>query len=570
MMRLTEYFTSHLRGDINAGFTVGVLLIPQGMAYASIAGLPPVYGLYTALVPLLVYAVFGTSRQLAVGPVAMDSLLVASGVSALALAGSDRYIELALGLALLTGTFQFLFGLLRLGFLVHFLSRPVISGFTSAAAVIISLHQVPNLLGIPVERASTPLMFGKILLSLPDAHLSTAFLGLASIAVILLFKRRLPKVPAALAVVVAGILFVRLLGLKDIGVDIVGAVPAGLPEFHLPSISVADAQLLLPAALSLALMGYLEAVSIAQSVRPPDEQPDGDSNRELIALGISNAVGAVFQSYAMTGSFSRSAVNAQAGARTKFAAVISAGIVALVLLFFADWFYHLPKAVLAAIIVVAVSGLFDRELPAYLYRTNKEEFAMLMLTFAITFIFGIVPGIGAGVLVSLLLLIRRTTSPHYAVLGRIPGTTDYRNVRRFGDLDTSPEILVFRYDAQLFFANIDHFLESLRKQIRCRPGLQLVLLHCGSIHFVDSTALSELRRLIADLHKQDIEVYFTALIGPVRDFFRRTGFFEEIGEDKFFLQPQQAVDAFGRGGFTGPRERDLILRASQSGVFREN
>lgn len=569
MRLLSEYFHTRLRGDLNAGLTVGVLLIPQGMAYASIAGLPPVYGLYTAIVPLLVYAVFGTSRQLAVGPVAMDSLLVASGVSALALAGTDRYVELALGLALLTGSFQFLFGLLRLGFLVHFLSRPVISGFTSAAAVIISLHQMPNLLGLPVERGSNAVMFFEILSGIPDVHMSTTFLGLATVALILLLKRHLPKVPAALIVVMAGILLVRFLELDAVGVEIVGAVPAGLPEFHLPNISVADAQLLLPAALSLALMGYLEAVSIAQSIRPPDEAPAGDGNHELIALGISNAVGAVFQSYAMTGSFSRSAVNAQSGARTKFAAVFSAAIVALVLLFFADWFHDLPQSVLAGIIVVAVSGLFDRELPVYLFRTNKEEFAMLALTFTITFVFGIVPGIGAGVLVSLLLLIRRTTSPHYAVLGRIPGTTDYRNVRRFDDLDTHPGILIFRYDAQLFFANIEHFLISLRKQLRQRPAVQLVVLHCGSIHSVDSTALSELRKLIADLHAQNVEVYFVALIGPVRDFFRRTGFFEEIGEDKFFLQPQQAVDAFGRGGFTGPRERDLILRASQSGVFRD-
>ena len=337
---ISTYKKAWLSNDIAAGLTIGVMLVPQGMAYAMIAGLPPVYGLYAAMVPQVIYAIFGTSRQLAVGPVAMDSLLVAAAVTMIAEVGTDQYIVLAILLAFMMGSVQLLLGLFRMGFLVNFLSKPVISGFTSAAALIIGLNQLKHLLGVDIARSNY------IHTILYDAYQQWSSINIIALAIgiggILVLKnvKRLHKaIPGALVVVILGILVVQFLALDQSGVKIVGLVPEGLPEFAVPNLGSAHFNKLIPAALTLALIAFMEAVSVAKAIQAKHKgEYEIDANQELIGLGMGNVVGSFFGSFPTTGGFSRSAVNDQAGAKTNLAAIISAALIALTLLFLTPLF----------------------------------------------------------------------------------------------------------------------------------------------------------------------------------------------------------------------------------------
>ncbi len=540
---LPNYKRSYLSKDLSAGLTVGVIMVPQGMAYAMIAGLPPVFGLYAALVPQVVYALLGTSRQLAVGPVAMDSLLVASGLGALALSGMDKYITMAIFLALFMGSIQLLLGVLKMGFLVNFLSKPVISGFTSAAAIIIGLSQLRYLLGTEITRSN------KIHLLLQNAAETideTNFyaLGIGVLAMILLkgLGKIDRRIPAAIVVVALGILAVYLFHLNDLGVGIVGAVPEGLPSFNIPVEGFSRISQLFPIALTLALVAFMEAISVAKAVEEKHDDYEVNSNKELVALGTSNIVGALFQSYPTTGGFSRTAVNDQAGAKTAMASIISAAVVGLTLLFLTPLFYYLPHAVLAAIIMVAVFGLIDLKYPLRLYKNQKDEFVLLLATFFITLLVGIKEGILFGVLLSLLLLLYRTSRPHIAVLGRIKGTNYFRNVNRFADdVEEDGDILILRFDSQLYFGNTDYFKKSLYKQIdKKRANLRWIILDAEAISYIDSSAVLLLEHILADLKKRGIRLMIADAKGPTRDILYRSGLLTQIGEDNIFMDTQEA------------------------------
>jgi SulP family sulfate permease len=369
---LPNYKPKWLQGDMSAGLTVGVMLIPQGMAYAMIAGLPPIYGLYASTVPLLIYAIFGTSRQLAVGPVAMVSLLTAAGVGAMAEGGSETYIALAIALALFVGLIQFLLGAFRLGFLVNFLSHPVISGFTSAAALIIGLSQLKHLLGVNLPGSHH---VHEIIISAVEQFCSvnwyTFAIGATGIALIMLVKRYQPAIPGPLLAVVFGILAVWGLGLTEAGVKIVGEVPSGLPAFSVPQFGLETIQSLAPIALAIALVSFMESIAVAKAIQAKHRDYKVDANQELIGLGLANIGGAFFQSYTTTGGFSRTAVNDQAGAKTGLAAIISAVLIVLTLLFLTPLFYYLPNAILASVIMVAVFGLIDWKEAVHLWHSNR-------------------------------------------------------------------------------------------------------------------------------------------------------------------------------------------------------
>lgn len=546
---LPNYKKAYLSGDLSAGLTVGVMLIPQGMAYAMIAGLPPVYGLYAAMIPQVIYAVFGTSRQLAVGPVAMDSLLVAAGISVIATAGTEDYIVLAILLSLMMGSIQLVFGLFRMGFLVNFLSRPVISGFTSAAALIIGINQLKHLTGIDIERSN--LIF-KILYDavarFGEANWLSLGIGIAGIVLLKNIKKIHPSIPGALAVVVLGILVVQFGHLDTMGVKIVGVVPQGLPDFALPDISSGHFQELVPVALTLALIAFMEAISVAKAIQAKHKgEYEIDANQELIGLGMGNIIGSFFSAYPTTGGFSRSAVNEQAGARTNLAAIISAALIALTLLYLTPLFYYLPKTILAAVIMVAVFGLIDLKLPVYLWKTRKEDFLMLLIAFLVTLAVGIKEGIGVSVAMSLVAMIYRSTKPHYAVLGKLPNSNEFRNVERFKEVILRPEILAIRYDAELYFANANHFVDTIKKEIEHKGSqLRLVVLHAGSMAHIDSTGLYALTELINDLDKQGVQFYLTNLIGPARDFFQRSEFDVKVGGNRCFNDIQGAIDYFDK------------------------
>lgn len=556
-------------GDLAAGITVGILLIPQGMAYAMIAGLPPVFGLYAALVPQLVYALTGTSRQLAVGPVAMDSLLVASGLGALALSGIEEYIAMAVFLALFMGGLQLAFGLLRMGFLVNFLSRPVISGFTSAAAIIIGLSQLKHLLGVEIPGSNRiQQLVSQAGAALPDTHLPTLGLGLAGIALILGIKMWAPRIPGALVAVVAGTLAVFLLGWDQAGVKIVGAVPAGLPDFAIPDFDAGRVSQLFPIALTLALIAFMEAISVGKAVDEKHGRNRIDANQELRALGLSNILGSFFQSYPTTGGFSRTAVNDQNGAQTPLASVVSALVVGATLLFLTPLFYYLPNAILAAVIMVAVFGLIDLKYPRELWKNRKDEFFLLLATFSLTLGLGIVEGILLGVLFSLLLLVYRISNPHIAVLGRIRGTDYFKNINRFSeDIEEFPEFLILRFDGQLFFGNKDYFRKELQKHARQKgPGLKFVILNAEAISYIDSSAVFMLRALIRDLRSDGIRLLLAGAIGPTRDILFSSGLAEEIGRENQFVRTFEAFEHCRTATGKTEMERKVSTQAARPPV----
>lgn len=554
---IQNYDKDIFKGDLMAGLTVAIMLIPQGMAYALLAGMPPVYGLYASIVPLLLYAVLGTSRQLAVGPVAMVSLLIVAGVGELADVGSDRFIHLAIMTALGVGTVQFLMGVFRMGFLVNFLSHPVLSGFTSAAALIIGASQISNLLGLDLERSKQvhDILIG-LFQNLGNVNLITAAIGVGSVVSIMLLKKWKKTFPSALFVVVAGTLLTALLGLNSLGVSIVGNVPEGLPSFEMPGLSFSDFRQLLPIILVISLVSYMESIAVAKAIANKRGYKV-DANQELIALGGANLGGAFFQSFPTTGGFSRTAVNDQSGARTTLASVITALLIGLTLLFLTPLFYYLPSAVLAAIIMVAVAGLFDAEEMIHLWTTDKKDLAMLSATFLATLLLGIEEGIGIGVLLSLTMVIYSSTKPHSAEVGRLGNTNNFRNVDRYPEARTDPEILIFRFDSNLYFANVEHFQESLNEKIDQRgDDLSLLVLDASSIHSIDSTGVYTLKELIEDLDERQIKCYMAGVIGPVRDKLKASGVTDAMGQENFFFDVANAI-AYYRDSEHRSFERDF-------------
>lgn len=541
---LPNYKRAYLSGDIASGLTVGIMLIPQGMAYAMIAGLPPVYGLYAALMPQFVYAFMGTSPQLGVGPVAMDSLLVAAGLGTLSLSGVDEYIAMAIVLALFMGVLQAVMGILKMGVLVNFLSKPVISGFTSAAALIIGFNQFNHLLGIQIEKSN---QFHILLLNtfsvINKTNLYTFSIGIVSILILLWLRKLNKRIPAALVVVVLSILLVSVLKLYNRGVQIVGEIPSGLPGFEIPSVDFLRIGDLFPIAITLALVAFMEAVSIAKTM----ENKHGyevKPNQELIALGTANIIGAFFKSYPSTGSFSRTAINDLSGTKTALAGIISAAVIALTLLFLTPLFYYLPNTVLAAIILVAVFGLIDVQYPVQLFKTRKDEFVLLLVAFVITLTVGIPEGILFGTLFALLLMVYRTSKPHIAVLGKIKGTDYFRNINRFkNDIENNTEVLIIRFDAQLYFGNKDYFKTEIVRELHAQTTLpKTLILKSDSINYIDSSAVFMLENLIVELQNQGIVVLFSELIGPTRDIIKKSKLIDIIGHQNFFVTTLEAYE----------------------------
>ncbi|MEL6863060.1 MAG: solute carrier family 26 protein [Bacteroidota bacterium] len=537
----SNYKRENLSGDLSAGLTVGVMLVPQGMAYAMLAGLPPIYGLYASTIPLVLYAIFGTSRQLAVGPVAMVALLISSGVGQLAELGSTEFIDLAILLTLMVGTIQFLMGLFRLGFIVNFLSHPVIAGFTSAAALIIGFSQLKHLLGVDIPRGKVHEIIINVFQNIDQINLPTLTLGGVAIAILLFIKQLKRRIPAPLIVVVLGIVAVYAANLTVVGVKIVGEVPSGFPQFSWPDIQTDALQVLLPTALTIAFVGFMESIAVAKAIQKKHKDYEIDNNQELIGLGLANVFGAFFKSFPVTGGFSRTAVNDQAGAKTGLAAIVSAILVTLTLLFLTDYFYYLPTAILSAIIMVAVFGLIDVKEARHLWKTDRKDFSLFMITAIGTLILGIEEGILLGAILSLLVVIYTISYPHIAVLGRSANAEIYRNISRFDDVAFIPETLIIRLDARLYFANIHYFKDFVWKQIDQYPDTKYFILDAKAINGLDSSGVHLLTDMIADLRQRDITFYMVDVKGIVRDVLVRSGLIQVIGHDKIFNDVEEAV-----------------------------
>lgn len=544
---LPQYKRSYLRGDLVSGLTVAIMLVPQGMAYGLLAGLPPIYGLYASLFSLVLYAIFGTSRQLSVGPAAIVSMLVAAGIYNLgADLSTSEVISIAISIALLAGVLQFLLGLFRLGVIVNFLSSPVISGFASAAAFIIAFSQLRHLLGIPLERSNNIFaLAGNAIEHIGSTNWMTFGISVVSVAIIRVLKRVNKAIPGALVVVLFGTLLVIGLELDQYGVATIGVVPEGLPAFAWPDISSDRILQIWPIAVTISIISFIESVAIAKTMGRQQSSPRIDPNQELIALGITKIGGAFFQAFPTSASFSRSAVHVESGARTGISSIVTAVLITLTLLFFTSWFFYLPKAVLAAIIISAVINLVDYKQARYLWAADRRDFWTMLATFIATLMLGIQNGILIGVLLSLAIMVYRNSRPHIAVLGQLPNSRRYRSISRFSNARQHEEVIIVRFDAQLYFGNADYFRDEIEGLV-AREGraLKLFILDASSIHDIDTTGAEALNEVISALRDRDIQFFISGAVGPARDGLTRHGLMQTIGERNQFIAIHDAVDYY--------------------------
>ena len=537
-----EFTRATLWRNFQAGTTTAVVIIPQGMAYALVAGLPPIHGLYASLLPLVAYAFIGQSRELAVGPGALDTLLLGSSLAAIEMVNAANYGTYAAVLTLEVAAIQLALGLLRGGFLVNFLSRPVLSGFTSAAALTIALSQMKNLFGYAVNKSSRfDEMLAQLATGLPKANFQTATIGVGSVLLLLGLKRLRKGFPAPLLVTALAILLVRALQLQKHGVAILGAIPAGLPRFIFPRLDTHGLLALAPTALTIAFVGYLTNISIAKTFAARNRY-DINANRELFATGTTNLVAGLSQGFPVSASFSRSAVHASAGSTSPYTLLITAGWVGLTLAFLTDYFYSLPKATLAAVIITAVSGLVDLKSVSHLWRVERSDMWLLLTTFAATLVIGIEQGILIGVACSLGLFIYRTTRPHTAVLGRLGDTSDYRNVKHYPNATTYPGILIVRFDAQFYFGNVTFFKDLMRRLENEAPTpLHTVIVEACSLTQLDSSADATLNELADDYQRRGVNLCFASVKFPILRVMKASGLWSKLGEDHFFMNVDDAV-----------------------------
>lgn len=539
---LKQYKQADLPYDLMAGLIVAVMLVPQGMAYALLAGLPPVIGLYASTTPLIIYAFFGSSKQLAIGPVAIVSLLAFSGVSLLAETGTSEFVAYATVLAFMVGLIQFILGLVGAGFITNFLSHAVISGFTSAAAIIIGLSQLKHLLGINLESTHTIFeLLWQTIVRFSETNLITLTIGILSIVSLLVFKYFLPRFPTPLVVVILSSFVIYLFNLQNLGVSVIGEVPKGLPSFSWPAFSIDSLQTLLPIALTISFIGFMESIAVAKSIAAKEKQKIS-ANQELIGLGLANIIGSLFKAYPITGGFSRSAVNYQAGAKTPLASLITALLIILTLLFFTPLFYYLPKAVLAAVIIVAVFGLIDIKEPIHLFKLRPADGWTLIITFIATLAIGIEQGILIGAGFSLLVFIWRSAYPHTAELGYLVKEDVFRNVNRYPEVKTFKGIVILRVDAALYFANMAFLENLLSNLVANNHDLHTIILDFAAVNDMDAVALETLEERIKEFDKQGINVHIASMKGPVRDIVAKASWAEKFGDKVAHLSVKQVLE----------------------------
>ncbi len=559
-----------VQADIVAGVTVALVLVPQSMAYASLAGLPVQYGLYASFLPGMVAAIFGSSRQLATGPVAVVSLMTASALEPLAGANPEGYIAYAILLAALVGIFQLALGLLRLGVLVDFLSHPVVIGFTNAAAIIIATSQLGKLFGVSVEKAEHQYetVWNTIVAATQETHLLTLGMAIIAFAVMMLIKKLWPKAPAVLIAVVVTTLLSWWGGFEVAGGKVVGVVPEGLPPVSLPTFDLDVIGELTAVAIAISLIGFMEAISIAKAMAAQTRQRL-DANQELVGQGLSNITSGLFQGYAVSGSFSRSAVNITAGAITGFSSIVTAIVVGLTLLFLTPLLYHLPQATLAAVIIMAVINLVKVQPVIQAWKAEPHDGLVSVVTFVLTLILAphLETGIIVGVLLSLGLFVYRTMRPRFATVSRFPDGT-LRDVEVHG-LKTDTYISVMRFDGSLYFANAGYFESTVLERVATEPDLKFVIIDGQGINQLDATGLEVLYHLTERLHASaGVELLVARMKKQFMDTLRRSGMMAEFREEHFFARVQDAIDyAFQRLGPELTADSPLAMPPAHRRVF---
>jgi SulP family sulfate permease len=567
-----------LRADMIAGLTVALVLIPQSMAYATLAGLPEVYGLYIAFVPVFIAALWGSSRQLGTGPVAVVSTMTATMLTpvVIPMLGTEYtqeeflalYIPTAMFLTLLVGLFQFSLGLFRLGAIVNFLSHPVIVGFTNAAALFIGLTQVSKVFGVEMPGgASDHFLTVRILgviENLGDTHFETLLMGIAAFAIMIGLKRFAPKIPGVLVAVVTTTVVSYSIGFEQMGGKVVGTIPEGLPGFAMPAFNLEAFSHLFIGAIIIAMVGFMEAISIAKAMAAKSKDRI-DPNQELIGQGLGNICGSFFQSYPASGSFSRSAVNFNAGAKTGFSSVVTAIIVVITLLFLTPLLYHLPKATLAAVVIMAVFGLINFKAVKHIWVANKHDGVAAMVTFVATI--GSAPKLDHGILIgavlAIVLYLYRTMRPRVAVLGRYKDGT-LRDIEINKGIPTDENIIAVRFDGTLYFANVSYFEDAMLKAVAQYPNAKYLLVVADAINQIDASGEEVLHHLVESLHESGITVVFSGLKRQILLVMQATKLFDIIGEQNIFANEDFALEEIYKrleldaSGEACPLKRPLI------------
>ena len=538
---IPTYERKWLAPDILAGLTVWALLVPEAMAYAGIAGVPPQYGLYAAPFALLAYAIFGGSKRLAVGPSATVAVVSASTIAPLAAAGSQRYLSLTIVLAIITGLLLIIAGLARMGFVAKFLAKPVLDGFIIGLAVMIAAGQVGKLLGVSAEGETAIQKIISIFQQVGKWDWIPFVIGITCLALLLLMGKYLPRVPGALVVVALATLLAYLLGLKDHGVALVGVIPTGLPSWQISGVSLLELVHLVPGALAVGLVGFSESIAIAKE--DASKYNYGiDVNQEMIAVGLSNVGAGLFQGFAVDGSLSKTAAAETAGAKTQLSMFTTAVATLLTIMFLATLFKYLPEATLGAIVIHALWKFFSVKGLARLYRVKKGDFALSVAALAGVVFAGVMPGIIIGIVLSLVLLINRWSKPHAAVLGRDPSGTRYGDVKEHPDFKTIPGVLIYRYDAPLVFPNVDRFTCEVRDLVDSSEGeVKTVIVDGEVMHDMDTTASDQFTVLLNHLKSEGVVVLMARLHAPVRDFMKKDGVWEAVGEENIFPTVRDAV-----------------------------
>jgi len=544
------YDKDTLTSDLVAAVIVTIMLIPQSLAYALLAGLPAEMGLYASILPLVAYAVFGTSRALAVGPVAVVSLMTAAAVGNLALQGTAEYAIAAITLAFISGLFLLVMGVFRLGFLANFLSHPVIAGFITASGVLIATSQLKHLFGIEAHGHNLITLLGSLFENQHLANPITLFIGLVTTGFLFWVRKGLkpvllsaglkPRLADILAkagpvgAVVATTLAVWAFGLQHKGVKIVGEVPMGLPPLTMPSFDADLWSSLLMSAILISIIGFVESVSVAQTLAAKKRQrivPD----QELVGLGASNIAAAISGGYPVTGGFARSVVNFDAGAETPAAGAFTAVGILLAALLLTPLLYFLPKATLAATIIVAVLSLVDFSILRKTWSYSKVDFAAVAATIFLTLGFGVEMGVSAGVILSIGLFLYKTSRPHVAEVGLVPGTQHFRNILRH-EVTTHPEIVTLRIDESLYFANARFLEDYIYDRIACDEPIKHVVLMCSAVNEIDMSALESLEAINHRLDDLDIKLHLTEVKGPVMDRLKRSHFLDQLTGEVFLAQ----------------------------------
>lgn len=541
---LPAYRRDWLMPDVLAGFAVCAVMVPESMAYAGIVGVPPIMGLYTIVPPLIAYAVLGTSRLLVVGPDTATGLISAVTVGAIAAQGTAEFNTLTSTLAILIGGFFLLFGLLRMGWVAAFIPTPVMRGFIEGLVCVTIIGQVPHLLGLEGSSGNFFFKLWGLMQQSSSVGIAPVVTGLLSLIAMLLLRRFVPRLPAALVVAVLATVMVVLLGGEAAGIRVIGPLPSGLPHIVLPEFDLATLWSLVPGALAIVLVGYAEALGGAKAAAM-QTGGDIDPNQELVAHGPANVLSGLVGGFLVVGSLSKTSVAMAAGARTQLANLVAALCCLLTLLFLTPLFRSLPHPALAAIVTAAMLHLSKPGYLRELFSRSRPEFAVAAAVIAGELILGVLHGIALGVVLSLLMLIYATSHPQGAVLGQLPGAEAYRDVKRHPEAQTFPGLLIWRVGGDLFFASIGHLSEELRAALAASaPPVQHVLLDADSVDFIDTSACDELLNLIKELQSRGISVSFARVRDDVREHMRLAGLEAFVGSANFHERVTDGVRAW--------------------------